>query len=200
MVCTPSVAELDDQRRLSHLFMLAGHLLLERGDFAGARARYEEGLAVRREVRADGEIGWSLLELGQAAWCQRDWKTARGHVAEAAALFQKHADRTNLLVVLESLAGIAAGQGQSERDPAAMLRAARLFAAAQELRHSLNIAPIVFWRRSRARLLEAARFISARSSSLFIAAAPASTSQFTSDPALVVWRVQAGRPCFWQVR
>jgi hypothetical protein len=38
-----------------------------------------------------------------------------------------------------------------------MLRAARLFAAAQELRQSLNISPIVFWRRSRTRLLEAAR-------------------------------------------
>ena len=36
-------------------------------------------------------------------------------------------------------------------------RAARLFAAAQGLRQRLDSPPVVFWRRSRARLLEAAR-------------------------------------------
>jgi tetratricopeptide (TPR) repeat protein len=148
---------LDDQRRLSHLTMLGGHLLLEQGEFAGARARYEQGLAVRREYGGDGEIGWSLLELGHAAWCQQDWVAARGYISEAAALFLKHADRASLLVVLESLAGVASGQGQDERDPAFLLRAARLFAAAQGLRQRLDISPVVFWRRSRARLLEAAR-------------------------------------------
>jgi hypothetical protein len=105
--------EMDGQRRLSHLSMLTWSHSSEQGDFAGARARYEEGLAVRREVGSDGEIAWSLLELGHAAWCQRDWKAARGYVAEAAVLFQKYGDRSGLLVVLESLAGVAAGQGKA---------------------------------------------------------------------------------------
>jgi hypothetical protein len=38
-----------------------------------------------------------------------------------------------------------------------MLRAARLFAAAEGLRQSRGIPPFVFWRRSQARLVEAAR-------------------------------------------
>jgi tetratricopeptide (TPR) repeat protein len=149
--------EMDDERRLSHLTMLAGHLLLERGDFAAARARYEEGLAVRRAFRDEFNTGWALLELGHGAWCQGDWETVRGHVAEAAALFRKHGNRPGLLAALESLAGVAAGRGRAQDDPAALARAARLFAAAQGLHQSLRVPAVVFWRRSRARLLEAAR-------------------------------------------
>jgi hypothetical protein len=51
--------------------------------------------------------------------------------------------------VLESLAGVAAGQGLNTR-------AACLFAAAQALRQSGGLPVMVWWRRSRTRLLEAA--------------------------------------------
>jgi tetratricopeptide (TPR) repeat protein len=150
--------EMDDPHRLSHLSMLAGHLLLEQGDFAGARALYEEGLAARRRFGRSFDTGWALLELGHAAWCQRDWEAARRCATEAAARFREPpAETESLLAVLESLAGVAAGRGQNGRDRESGIRAARLFAAAQALRQSGGLPVMVWWRRSRTRLLEAAR-------------------------------------------
>jgi hypothetical protein len=99
-------------------------------------------------------IGWGLLELGHVAWLQRDWEAARGYVAEAAAVFPDH---RLLLAALESLAAVAAGQGQSEGNDAATLRAARLFGAAQGLSQSLGIPVPMWWQRFHARLLTAAR-------------------------------------------
>jgi hypothetical protein len=91
-----------------------------------------------------------LLELGHAAWCQRDWEAARRCATEAAALFGEPPPETeSLLAVLESLAGVAAGQGLNAR-------VARLFAATQALRQSEGLPVMIWWRRSRARLLEAA--------------------------------------------
>jgi predicted ATPase/DNA-binding SARP family transcriptional activator len=150
---------LNDKFRLSHLVMLSAHLLLEEGNFASARARYEEALVLRRQTSHRLLVDWSLLELGHAAWCQRDWNAARARTAEAAALFREYSHSDGLLAVLESLAGAAAGQGRAEQDHAAMTRAARVFGAAQCLRQSLSVTGPGFWRRSRARLLEAAREI-----------------------------------------
>jgi tetratricopeptide (TPR) repeat protein len=142
---------IDDPHRLSHLSMLAGHLHLEQGDYGAARARYEAGLAARRAFGRSFDTGWALLELGHAAWCQRDWEAARRCATEAAVLFgQPPPEAESQLAGLESLAGVAAGQGLNAR-------AARLFAAAQTLRRSGGLPVMVWWRRSRARLLEAAR-------------------------------------------
>jgi hypothetical protein len=124
---------------------------LEQGDYGAARARYEEGLAARRAFGRSFDTGWALLELGHAAWCQRDWEAARRCATEAAALFgEPPPEAESLLAALESLAGVAAGQGLK-------VRAARLFAAAQALRQSGGLPVMVWWRRSRTRLLEAAR-------------------------------------------
>ena len=149
--------DVDDKGILSHLSVFTGHLFLEQGDFAAARVCYEEGLALRREAGDESAKGFALLELGHAAWCQGDWVAARGYVAESAALFQEIKAQASLLAVLESFGGVAAGQGQKEHDQARMIRAARLFAAAQGLRQSLDIVPFVWWQRSLARLLTGAR-------------------------------------------
>jgi hypothetical protein len=70
---------------------------------------------------------------------------------EAAVLFgQPPPEAESQLAGLESLAGVAAGQGLNAR-------AARLFAAAQALRQNVGLPVMVWWRRSRARLIEAAR-------------------------------------------
>jgi predicted negative regulator of RcsB-dependent stress response len=141
--------ELDDDKNLAYMAMLPGHILLERGDAAGARARYEEGLALRRKF-APESTGWALLELGHAAWCQGDFAAAQSCAAAAAAEFRERDDQGSLLAVLESLAGVAAAQGRGER-------AACLWGAAEGLRRSLDIPVTLWWRRSRARILAAAR-------------------------------------------
>jgi predicted ATPase/class 3 adenylate cyclase len=104
-----------------------GHLLLEMGDYAAARSRYEEGLALRRE-RGDntGLLAWALLEVGHAAWLQGEPAVTQSHALEALALFQERENKAGRLAALESLAVAALAPGSDgdseERAPGARER------------------------------------------------------------------------------
>lgn len=111
--------------------MSQGHLLLELGDYAAARSRYEEGLALRRAAENTGPIARALLEVGHAAWLQGEPAATQSHAVEALALFQALEHPDGILAALEILAAAVLAQGQKER-------AARLLGAVEALRPALG--------------------------------------------------------------
>jgi dsDNA-binding SOS-regulon protein len=126
-----------------------GHLLLETGDTAAARPRYEEGLALRRAAEDRGAVAWALLEVGHAAWLQGEPVVTQSHAVEALGLFQARDDKEGLLAALESLAVAALAQERKEH-------AARLLGAVEALREALKLSGPDWWRRPRERMADAA--------------------------------------------
>src|SRR5262249_24443761 len=135
-----------DEIGASNICMRQGHLLLELGDYAAARSRYEEGLALRRGRGATVLVAWALVEAGHAGWLQGENAITQSSAMEALRLFQELGNAPDLRVVLESLAAVALAEGQKER-------AARLMGSAEALR--LGWWP--WWRRPRERIEEAVR-------------------------------------------
>jgi tetratricopeptide (TPR) repeat protein len=103
-----------------------GHAAAARGEFAAARERYEQGLALQRETKT-GYLGDTLNALGRA-------EAATGRPDHAIERFREslehariHGGRWEGAMSLEGLADVALSSGV----PAA---AARLLAAAQSVR------------------------------------------------------------------
>src|SRR5205807_2427337 len=82
-----------------------GHLLLSLGNYAEARARYEEAVGLRRADKDAPAQGWDavgcgLLEVGHVAWLQGEPDAARSHVLEALERFRPLEDQRGILAAL----------------------------------------------------------------------------------------------------
>ena len=154
------------------ILMEGGHVLLELGDYAAARSRYEAGLALRRERGHGMAIAWALLEAGHAAWLQGEPDITQSYAVEAMDLFQRRNMIDGMLAALENLGMAALAQepgggaaswraapaaGAGPRGAAGGERAARLIGAAEALRAALGVDGPAWWRRQRARMAEAVR-------------------------------------------
>jgi hypothetical protein len=120
------------------------------GDFAAARACFEEGLAL---FRAAGELHSSacaLMEVGHAAWLQGDHGVTRANALEALTVFHELGDKGGLLIVLESLGVAALAAGRNAH-------AAVLLGAAESLREALELPATPWWRIPRERISAAIR-------------------------------------------
>jgi tetratricopeptide (TPR) repeat protein len=107
------------------------------GDAVGGRQALEDGLA---GVTAAGErmgVAWGLRLLSHIDCDQGDYAAARCRLIEALAVSRELGDRRHQAQVLESLAEVAAAEGQPER-------AIRLAGAAGALRRILDapLAPL----------------------------------------------------------
>jgi hypothetical protein len=129
--------------------MRQGDLLLEMGDTAAARSRYEEGLALRRAGEYSAVIAHALVAVGRASGCQREHGTTQSHALEALGLFQEQENKENLLAALENQAAAALAHGRRGH-------AARLARAVETLRASLRLPGASGWRPPRDRMGEAA--------------------------------------------
>jgi predicted ATPase/class 3 adenylate cyclase len=144
---------------------LLGDLLLELGETAAARSRYEERLARQRARGSSGLIGRALLEVGHAAWLQGEAAVTQSCAAEALGLFQAEENVDGMLAALESLAVAALAQGPGGGDPrsggagprgaAGGEQAARLLGAVEARREAVGCDPR--WRRPKERIDEAVR-------------------------------------------
>jgi len=109
----------------------AGNLAYRQGDYATARALYEESLAIRRELGDKNGIADSLSNLGEMAKEQGDYAAARALYEESLAIRRELGDKYGIAYTLEAIAELAAAQGQSEP-------AAKLWAAADALREAIG--------------------------------------------------------------
>ena len=89
----------------------AGALAAVQGDFAAARALYEESLAIRRQRGNRPGIALSLNSLGNLSYNQGDFAAARALYEESLAIRRAVEDRPGIAMSLLNLGSIAHGQG-----------------------------------------------------------------------------------------
>src|SRR6266511_2359098 len=85
----------------------AGTLAAEQGDYAAARARYEESLAIRRELGDKLEIANLLSNLGIVARRQGNYAHARALYEESLALRRELGDKWGIATSLNALGLLA---------------------------------------------------------------------------------------------
>ena len=111
-----SLAESVEERALrlrarAHALKGAGTLAAQQGENAVARALYEEGLALRRDLGDRHGVAVLLHNLGIVAYYQGDFAGARALDEEGLAAFRQIGDTFAASQSLNNLAGIAAATG-----------------------------------------------------------------------------------------
>jgi predicted ATPase/class 3 adenylate cyclase/Tfp pilus assembly protein PilF len=89
----------------------AGVVAFQQGDYAAARALFEEGLAIQRELRDLRGIAGSLTSLGNVTHAQGDYAAARSLIEESLAIVRQLGDRPGLANALINLGNVAYEQG-----------------------------------------------------------------------------------------
>ncbi len=109
-----------------------GLIAYKDGNYAAARASYEECLTIYRRLGHQIGISEALAHLGHALIQQREYAGARRLFEESLSLERRLENLPLLSRGLEGLAAVAAGQRQ-------FLRAVQLWGAEQGMRDALGI-------------------------------------------------------------
>ena len=91
----------------------AGFLADAQGDYAAARALFEENLAIHRELGDRRAIATSLNNIGVVALRQGDYATARALYEESLAIFREFGAKTAIAWALSNLGHVVLQQGDS---------------------------------------------------------------------------------------
>jgi predicted ATPase/predicted Ser/Thr protein kinase len=142
--------ELGDRRNVANALIHLGRTELMRGEDERAVALLEEGLEVARELRDTWGISLALTTLAHAALRRDDWTQARALLAEALTAAQKRGDKRIAAECLQATAGVVTAEGD-------LLRAVRVWAAADALRASIGASSSPAEREIAERWLEPAR-------------------------------------------
>ena len=92
-----------------------GALATAQGDYQGARARYEECLAIQRTLNDKFRIAIILIHLGSVASAQGDYHTAQKPLEESIALLRDGGDKATLAACLNNLGLVMHEQGDLAR-------------------------------------------------------------------------------------
>jgi predicted ATPase/class 3 adenylate cyclase/Tfp pilus assembly protein PilF len=115
----------------------AGALAFFQGDFSAARARYEESLAIRRELGDRSGIAGSLNNLGSVDQNLGDFGSARALYEESLAICRELGDRWGVYAALNNLGATSYGEGDF---PAARARFEESLTIVRELGDRSGIA------------------------------------------------------------
>jgi tetratricopeptide (TPR) repeat protein len=108
-----------------------GRLAYHQGDYGRSTALLTESLRRHEQAGDEPFIFFTLLYLGDLARLQGDYEVAARHYHRSLQIHLKRGARVEIANRLEGLAKVAGMQGQ-------LVRAARLFGAAQALRDQLR--------------------------------------------------------------
>jgi predicted ATPase/class 3 adenylate cyclase/Tfp pilus assembly protein PilF len=108
-----------------------GDVATHRGDFPAAQKLFEESLAIRRELGDRSGIAYSLGSLANLAGDQGEPSSARPLFEEALAILRELGDSRGIASLLEGLSAVSAAEGD-------LLRAARVWSAAEKLRAKIG--------------------------------------------------------------
>jgi predicted ATPase/DNA-binding SARP family transcriptional activator len=93
----------------------AGVLLGERGEYAAARRRFEQALAVAREIDDPRRSAVALSNLGSISLLEGDLDAAHGLYTQALAIYVQLDQHVNQAVALENLGLVELARGEIER-------------------------------------------------------------------------------------
>lgn len=128
-----------------------GEILMFQGDVAGSRPLFEESLMLGRDLGDGRAESWALHHLGKLAELDGDPRAATRLFAAGLALRHQLQERQTIADSLEALAGLAIKLAPAQ--------AARLFGAAEELRHRHRLPRPPVWQQywdTHMKLLDAA--------------------------------------------
>jgi non-specific serine/threonine protein kinase len=128
-----------DERGTARALHGLGRIAEFTGEYPRARGLYEQALALYRKTHWLLDVAWTLHGIGFLACREGDLDIARLRLVESLGMFREVGDDVGLLRSLERFAVLAAAYGQRERDPVRLMRAARLFGAAQGLREAFSM-------------------------------------------------------------
>jgi non-specific serine/threonine protein kinase len=126
--------ELGDRRNIANALLNLGRTELMRGEDEHAVALLEEGLELARELGDTWSISVALSNLAHAALRADDRPRAGALLAEAVTAAQKRGDKRIAAECLQTTAAVAAAEGD-------LVRAVRLWGAAEALRASIGASP-----------------------------------------------------------
>jgi predicted ATPase/DNA-binding CsgD family transcriptional regulator/DNA-binding XRE family transcriptional regulator len=92
----------------------AGHLAGEQGDFATARALFDESIALNRELGDTRALAGAIHHLALLEYELRNYQATRALTNEALALFQSFGDRPSAAAQLSNLALLDLTEGEYE--------------------------------------------------------------------------------------
>lgn len=92
----------------------AGWLAREQGDYAEARALFEQSLAIHRALADTRGIGWGLVDLAFLTRYEGDYRRARDLLDESLPLLQQAGDIEGMAATLGNLGLIARDQGDAD--------------------------------------------------------------------------------------
>ncbi|MGE5049401.1 MAG: NB-ARC domain-containing protein, partial [Deltaproteobacteria bacterium] len=127
-----------------------GRVAQARGDFAAARAAFDEGVALGLADGFDQPIAHLSTMRGRLALAEGDSDGALGWFAGALTALRRMKNHWSTIILLEDLARIAAERGAAER-------AARMLGAVAKLREEAGAAPLPLEREALDRLADSLR-------------------------------------------
>ena len=104
-----------DRQRLVLPIDALGLVALQQGDYAGARARFEEALSLARETGDEPFIADALARLGTVALREGNYQQSAGLYQQSLALNRVLGNRDGIAEDLAGLAEVASLLGQPER-------------------------------------------------------------------------------------
>lgn len=122
---------LEDQWHIAYVLCIQGETHLAKGEATAARALIEESLAIFREIGTWWELSEVRLSLARVYAAQGDFTASQFLSQENLAASRKRNHKPHIAPCLEGLARSIAAQGD-------VLRAARLWGAAEALREALG--------------------------------------------------------------
>ena len=126
--------ELNDQDNIFHYLSLSGEVALNEGDLVSARILADELLVNAREVHNNDAVMEALFILAKIEARQGNLAEAQALFEESISLVQQNGVQYIIPSYIEGLAGVIAKQGE-------IVRAARLWGAAEMLRETM-VTPI----------------------------------------------------------
>jgi predicted ATPase/DNA-binding XRE family transcriptional regulator len=138
--------ELGNTGGIAECLLFLGNLAYSQGNTTRAGTLWEESLALYRAEESTWVVANLLAQLAMVALDQGDFRRAGVQLTESLTLLWELNERWQTTHTLEVFACLAAGQGQQNDTQANLLRAARIFGAAEKLRETLA-APVLPFQR-----------------------------------------------------
>jgi predicted ATPase/DNA-binding CsgD family transcriptional regulator len=121
-----------NHQKLGMALIHRGALFRFQGEYEAAKGRYEQSIALYRELGDLWMLTVGLLNLGTVLYWQKKYSEATTHFLESLTICQQMDDIWGVAISLEGIAGALGQQGEP-------IRAARLLGAGEALRESLNV-------------------------------------------------------------
>ncbi len=132
--CLLHLQDFDDPEALAFVMQQYGALETAAEHYATAADYYRRMVAIVRPLRDRAGLAWALELVGESAWLQGDFLTARQHFEEAYALFIELDQPDGVMITLHHLGQVARRTGRCDEAQTYLCRSLRQ-AVARRNRH-----------------------------------------------------------------